>query len=593
MNLLQSFHSLHTIYTLTSKRPRCAALLVSIVFQLLAVILTPQLAVNGQSLLPDQDLYDFQLFAPPDLQEYEIHPEASEGMFFTYDRLYLGITVPRYNEVATTNSGNYLIPQYPISPQTVAKLNNDNIAASASTGGGTGIIGGLYTFGADPLQLDLRSNWMKTAMSWGNRYEGGWIYDHRGMLFSYFDSGFQEQDFQSLTEFAASSPTQELTQSQASGGNNGGGGVGGTSIPQTTTTITAISPPPDHLIAQKLTQKNQTRIQSAGAAYIIRKELGGRGSRSTARFAFGPRFLQVEDRFTLGYESNQYSFNVPGGAGNTGGQQGGQQGGIGGQVGGGNINSGFSQRSSGDAFEITGIDSITGQGAGTPLQAGLWQTYTTNNMVGPEFSVLFQADRGRWTYSSEFKFTAAFNWQNNIYRGSNFPESLGADYLRATFTPATTLTQTTGTATPVTIEPPPLFLQLYGVAQQNTTNTSDYRFNFSPIGEWRFGAKYRVSQAISLNAGYTGMWMAGIARASTNTGYRTDEKSVKYAEPLNPLATPSSTNPWVVKTTGTLFPGSPIGSEKPNPTYNRIGPADGQTEYVFTNGLDFGVEVKY
>ena len=214
-------------------------------------------------------------------------------------------------------------------------------------------------------------------------------------------------------------------------------------------------------------------------------------------------------------------------------------------------------------------------------------------MVGPEFSVLFQADRGRWTYSSEFKFTAAFNWQNNIYRGSNFPESLGADYLRATFTPATTLTQTTGAATPVTIEPPPLFLQLYGVAQQNTTNTSDYRFNFSPIGEWRFGAKYRVSQAISLNAGYTGMWMAGIARASTNTGYRTDEKSVKYAEPLNPLATPSSTNPWVVKTTGQLFPGSPIGSGKPNPTYNRIGPADGQTEYVFTNGLDFGVEVKY
>ena len=89
------------------------------------------------------------------------------------------------------------------------------------------------------------------------------------------------------------------------------------------------------------------------------------------------------------------------------------------------------------------------------------------------------------------------------------------------------------------------------------------------------------------------MWMAGIARASTNTGYRTDQKSVKYAEPLRPLETPSSTNPWVVKTTGQLFPGSPIGSEKPNPTYNRIGPADGQTEYVFTNGLDFGVEVKY
>jgi hypothetical protein len=30
-----------------------------------------------------------------------------------------------------------------------------------------------------------------------------------------------------------------------------------------------------------------------------------------------------------------------------------------------------------------------------------------------------------------------------------------------------------------------------------------------------------------------------------------------------------------------------------NPVYNRIGPVDGGQEYVFTNGVDFGVTVRY
>ena len=47
-------------------------------------------AGDWMPLLPDQDFYDFQLFAPPDLQEYEMYPEPSEGIFFSYDRLAYG-----------------------------------------------------------------------------------------------------------------------------------------------------------------------------------------------------------------------------------------------------------------------------------------------------------------------------------------------------------------------------------------------------------------------------------------------------------------------------------------------------------------------
>lgn len=280
-------------------------------------------------LLPDQDFYDFQLFAPPDLQEYGVYHRPSEGIFFSYDRLYWAVTVPRVARVGETASGGYLIPSQPISPEALVQLNNAGIQGAGPDASGS-VIGGLFIYGSAPLELDLNTSWMRTGMTWGNRYEGGWIYDDRGMLFSYFDTGNQKQTFQTISEFAASSPTQDFEQETAvpQGGNLGIGGGN----PLVTTTIISVSPPPDHLISQKLTQVNSSEMMSAGAAAIIRRELGHRGSGSTVRFSFGPRYIQFADRFRLGYESNQYAFNE-GPVGDTGGGQGG--GGGGGQGGGG------------------------------------------------------------------------------------------------------------------------------------------------------------------------------------------------------------------------------------------------------------------
>ena len=136
---------------------------------------------------------------------------------------------------------------------------------------------------------------------------------------------------------------------------------------------------------------------------------------------------------------------------------------------------------------------------------------------------------------------------------------------------------------------PPLFLQIYPVGQANATNSAKHEFVFSPIGEWRFGAQYKVSQAINLRAGYTGMWLGSIARASTNTGYISQQRPVQYAEPMDPSQPASLSNPWVVKTT---TPDGANGTIK-SPTYNRIGGVAGGQEYVFVNGVDFGIEVKY
>ena len=589
-------------------------------------------AGDWMPLLPDQDFYDFQLFAPPDLQEYEIYPEPSEGIFFSYDRLYWSITPPSVTTVGETENGGYLIPSQPISPQTIVQLNNAGLLGAAQQDGGSSgnsVIGGIFIFGADPMQLDLNTSWLRTAMTWGNRYEGGWIYDNRGVLLSYFSSGDQNQRFVTLNEFAASSPTQIFTQTSTGGGGIGGGGAGVGNINQAvvTTTITSNSPPPDHLIAQKLVQSNMSQIQSAGAALIVRRELGRRGSGTTARFAFGPRFVQFEDRFRIQYESNQYAFNqgptgggqgggvnigggAAGGGAAGGGAAGGGAGGLGGggAVGGlGNSSVNLFATSAGDVLGITGVDTLTGQGQGTPLQTGEWDTSAFNNMVGPEFAILLESSRGRWTFSSELKFVAGLNWQNTLYRGANFPDSIGADYIRSTFNPSVTTTQggldPNGQPLVQQLTPPPLFLQIYGVGQSNATNDVEHNFVFTPIGEWRFGGKFRVSQAITLHAGYTGLVMGSIARASSNTAYKAVDKPVQYAEVLDPEQPASIDNPWVVKTTG-LRPTNPLPGSvytdpdspyfRENPVYNRIGPgASDVQDVVFTNGVDFGVEIKY
>jgi hypothetical protein len=151
---------------------------------------------NWMPLLPDQDFYDFQLFAPPNLNEYAIRQDPREGLFFTYDRTYWALTVPPSKGILN----DFFIPVQPLSPFSVAQLNN-NLISAGYPGSGT------YVFGADPLRLDLNTNWMRTDMSWGNRFEGGWIYDDRGMLLSYYDSGEQSQGFQTVNQFAVNSPT--------------------------------------------------------------------------------------------------------------------------------------------------------------------------------------------------------------------------------------------------------------------------------------------------------------------------------------------------------------------------------------------------
>jgi hypothetical protein len=662
-------------------------------------------------MLPDQDFYDFQLFAPPDLSSYNMYERDDDGIYFNYDRLYWGITVPRTVSTGETTTGEPIIPAQPISPFTLVDLNNDFLEYSQDnpielttiTAGGGGSSANipnvaqnftLFEIGNDPLRLDLNTSWMRTKMTMGNRFEGGWSYGGRGVNLSYFQLGKQEQSFGSVNEFAANSPTTETTFTPPSGGGGQGGGQGGVAIgggaQLNTLSIDTLveSGPPDHLITQDLLQRNTTTIQSASVALTLQKRLGRRKGSTRVRYSLGPRFVQVADRYELDYASYQNSFNTLGGGqqggggnagggntgggntggGNTGGGNtgGGNTGGGntgGGNTGGGNTGGGntttttgaggdtqttFSQGNTGGAG-LVGItvgalpSTLTGVGPGSLFQTADWETYTSNNMVGPEFGLNFESKQGAWEWYAGGTFTAAFNWQNNIYKGANLPQQLGADYLRANFSGGGLTSVAfgegdvgSGTASTVSVPPTPLIQQIFATGQSNATNSAEHRFSFSPIGEWRFGGRYRISQGISLNFGYTGMWLSQIARASTNTSF------VKVVR-AQPIATRNLTA--VINSPGGLTPGStaivdgtgklasqfgnqgyvpngtpaPIGFQavppiitvtdaggasvttrnpqqfvaEQNVAYTQQSAIDGGQEYVLTNGIDFGLEIKY
>jgi len=301
-------------------------------------------ASDWMPLLPDQDFYDFQLFAPPDLGNYNMFRREDDGIYFNYDRLYWGITIPRTVPVATTPEGLNIIPSQPISPFTVADLNNDYLEfaetnpiivnqttdAVTTTTSLENISSNttIFEIGSDPLRLDLNTSWMRTKMTWGNRYEGGWSYGGRGIHISYFQVGKQEQSFGTSNEFAVNSPTQTFTfENNVSGGGagagaGGGGGTGGSSQINVSLETTTDSPQPDHLITQNLLQKNATEMQSAGVAMTLRRNLGRERGATQATFSLGPRFVQIADRYELDYASFQNTFNATGGGGQ---QQGGQQ----------------------------------------------------------------------------------------------------------------------------------------------------------------------------------------------------------------------------------------------------------------------------
>jgi hypothetical protein len=134
------------------------------------------------------------------------------------------------------------------------------------------------------------------------------------------------------------------------------------------------------------------------------------------------------------------------------------------------------------------------------LDNSYWNTEVQNQIVGPQIGGRYYKNWGRFQLSLEGKFTAGFNEQTWRQDGEF------ASRIVPQVTTAVTGTQVSNTGV----------LNNFNATGFSNTATAT---QFSPLVELRAEARYELFQAVSLHAGWSGIWVDGIARASQSIYY--------------------------------------------------------------------------
>lgn len=125
------------------------------------------------------------------------------------------------------------------------------------------------------------------------------------------------------------------------------------------------------------------------------------------------------------------------------------------------------------------------------LVGSSWASTAENHIIGGELGGRWFKKQGRWMLSTEGRFLAGMNRQN-IHQVVNFAPLFGS---------------TIGTS-------------LQPLVMGTSTSTFDAAPTvFTPGIELRLEARYQLTRAISFHAGWTGMWLDGIARGDATIDY--------------------------------------------------------------------------
>lgn len=138
-------------------------------------------------------------------------------------------------------------------------------------------------------------------------------------------------------------------------------------------------------------------------------------------------------------------------------------------------------------------DQLFISGTGGILDAAWWNTRASNNLVGGQLGIRGRYQHGRLTVSTEGRFMAAADIQilSQLGQIANSAQPGG----------------------PATNPPTPLTLSPTGWSTQLRTTT------WAPLGELRFDLYYQIFNKVSLNFGWTGLVVDGIARPNNITNY--------------------------------------------------------------------------
>jgi hypothetical protein len=126
---------------------------------------------------------------------------------------------------------------------------------------------------------------------------------------------------------------------------------------------------------------------------------------------------------------------------------------------------------------------------GGTLDRTFWNTGAGNHIVGPQIGTRYFKQQGRWMFSTEGRFLAGYNCQNIVQSGAFGYTGNPGDLRRPLGWPG------------------------------NSFENEAVLHEFSPVVELRVDARYMITRAISFRAGWTGIWMDGIARPSGMINY--------------------------------------------------------------------------
>ncbi|WP_425399328.1 BBP7 family outer membrane beta-barrel protein [Aeoliella sp.] len=135
-----------------------------------------------------------------------------------------------------------------------------------------------------------------------------------------------------------------------------------------------------------------------------------------------------------------------------------------------------------DNFLFAGYD-------GFIMGDGRWDTTIVNNIVGPQVGFNWRHKRGRWTIESDGKFMFGYNIQDWTQTGFIMEGAVPAR-VNSTY-----------------------FLRGKSFSYGKATN------EFSPVGELRLNAKYRLTDNIDVRLGWTGTFVDNVRRAGVAVDY--------------------------------------------------------------------------
>lgn len=157
-----------------------------------------------------------------------------------------------------------------------------------------------------------------------------------------------------------------------------------------------------------------------------------------------------------------------------------------------------------DTDPLVALEFIT---PGASLADSDWSTNAENNIVGPQVALRWFRTSDRWTLDASGRFFAGFNNQNIYQKGT----------LGTRLTPG------------FTYEDPEEGDGRPRLMSTTSFNHSSHASEWSPLVEFRVNLSYQLTRAVGIRAGWTGIWVDGIARADALNVYRVPDMGISMA----------------------------------------------------------------